>query len=267
MRYLIIVVFGLFSFKINAQELFVMTEPASNMPTASIGVRDMSQVVFKKDKGSYYNNMPELMWGVNKNLMIHATAFTSSMEGNMMFQGGSLYVKYRFFSVDDLHSHFRLAAYGRLSTNNSTVNHEEIETMGMNSGYETGIVATKLVNKTALSTSISYERALNNQDNGFPSTFSNSAMNYTFSIGQLMYPKKYTNFKQTNINAMLELLGQRLNQNGKSYLDVVPSIQFIVNSQARIDLAYRRQIYSDMDRISSNSILLKLEYTFFNVTN
>jgi len=124
-----------------------------------------------------------------------------------------------------------------------------------------------LINKTALSASISYERAFNNQGNIFPDEWSNSAMNYTFSVGQLMYPKKYTNFKQTNINAMLELLGQRLNQNGKSYLDVVPSIQFIVNSQARIDLAYRRQIYSDMERISANSILLKLEYTFFNVTN
>ncbi len=256
-----------FSFQINAQELFVMTEPASNMPTASIGVRNMSHFVFKSDKGYYYSNMPELMWGVNKNLMIHTTAFMNNREGDFMFQGGSLYAKYRFFSVDDLHSHFRLAAYGRISTNNSVVDHEDIETMGMNSGYEIGTVATKLINKTALSTSISYERALNNQENGFPQDLSNSAINYTFSIGQLMYPKKYTNFKQTNINAMLEFLGQRLNQNGKSYLDVVPSIQFIINSQARIDLAYRRQVYSDMDRISANSILLKLEYTFFNVTN
>lgn len=267
MRYLAIVMLCLLSFHINAQELFVMTEPASNMPTGSIGVRDMNLFAFKKTDGHNYHNMPELMWGVNKDWMIHASAFLSNKEGNLKLEGGSLYAKYRFFSVDDLHSHFRLAAYGRISTSNTRIHQEDIETMGMNSGYEIGAVATQLINKTALSTSISYERAMNNQDYDFPDAFSNSALNYTFSIGQLMYPKKYINFKQTNINAMLELLGQRLNQNGKSYLDVVPSVQFIINSQARIDLAYRRQIYSDMERISTNSILLKLEYTFFNVTN
>ena len=266
MKYFVILV-SFLSFQIQAQELFVMTEPASNMPTASIGVRDMSLFAFKKTGGYNYHNMPELMWGVNKDWMVHASAFLSDKQGNLMLEGGSLYAKYRFFSVDDLHSHLRLAAYGRISTSNAEIHQEDIETMGMNSGYEIGTVATQLINKTALSASISYERAFNNQGNIFPDEWSNSAMNYTFSVGQLMYPKKYTNFKQTNINAMLELLGQRLNQNGKSYLDVVPSIQFIVNSQARIDLAYRRQIYSDMERISANSILLKLEYTFFNVTN
>jgi len=267
MRYFLILSLSLLSFQIKAQELFVMTEPASNMPTSSIGVRDMSLFAFKKTDGYNYHNMPELMWGVNKDWMIHASAFLSNKQGDMMLEGGSLYAKYRFFSVDDLHSHFRLAAYGRISTSNAEIHHEDIETMGMNSGYEIGAVATQLINKTALSATVSYERAFNNQGNIFPDEWSKSAMNYTFSIGQLMYPKKYTSFKQTNINAMLEFLGQRLNQNGKSYLDVVPSIQFIINSQARIDLGYRRQIYSDMERINTNSILLKLEYTFFNVTN
>lgn len=267
MKYFVILTLTLFSFQVDAQELFVMTEPASNMPTGSIGIRDGNHFVFKKTDGYNYHNMPEVMWGVNKNWMLHASAFLSNKQGDLMLEGGSLYAKYRVFSIDDLHSHFRLAAYGRISTSNAEIHQEDIETMGMNSGYEIGAVATQLINKTALSATVSYERALNNQDNVFPNEWSNSAMNYTFSIGQLMYPKKYTNFKQTNINAMVELLGQRLNQNGKSYLDVVPSIQFIVNSQARIDLGYRRQIYSDMERISSNSILLKLEYTFFNVTN
>ncbi|KDN56877.1 hypothetical protein [Flavobacterium seoulense] len=266
MRYFVIIILSLFSFQIYAQELFVMTEPASNMPTGAIGIRNMSMYSFVKEGKNNFHNMPELMWGVNKDWMIHASAFMSDKEGNLNLEGGSLYAKYRFFSEDDLHSHFRLAAFGRISTNNSPIYQEDIETMGMNSGYELGVVGTKLINKTALSASISYERALNNQDFILPEEFSNSAMNYTLSIGQLMHPKKYTNFKQTNINAMLELLGQRLNQNGKSYLDVVPSIQFIVNSQARIDLAYRHQIYSDMERMNTNSILLKLEYTFFNVT-
>jgi hypothetical protein len=38
------------------------------------------------------------------------------------------------------------------------------------------------------------------------------------SFGKLMYPKKYTSFKQTNINLMVEFVGQTINENGKSYL-------------------------------------------------
>lgn len=267
MKYIGIALLTLISFQISAQELFVMTEPASNMPTGSIGIRNTSMLTFRKEGGNNFHNMPEVMWGVDRNWMIHASAFMNNTEGNFRPQGGSLYAKYRFFSSDDVHSHFRLAAYGRLSANNAPVYQEEIETMGMNSGYETGIIATKLINKTAISTSISYERALNNNSNEFPEIQSNSAINYSLSIGQLLHPKKYTSFKQTNINAMVEFLGQRLNENGKSFLDVVPSLQFIINSQARIDLAYRHQIYSDMSRMSSNSVLVKLEYTFFNVSN
>jgi hypothetical protein len=80
-----------------------------------------------------------------------------------------------------------------------------------------------------------------------------------------MLPKVYTNFKQTNVNLMLELLGQRLNENGKSYLDIAPSIQFIIHSQARVDIGYRQQLYSTMNRTAPNGFILKFEYTFFNV--
>jgi hypothetical protein len=66
---------------------------------------------------------------------------------------------------------------------------------------------------------------------------------------------------------MVELLGQTLAENGRSYLDVVPSVQFIINSQARIDVAYKQELYSSMLRSAPNGIYLKLEYTFFNVTN
>jgi len=63
---------------------------------------------------------------------------------------------------------------------------------------------------------------------------------------------------------MLELLGQRLTENRKSYLDIAPSIQFIINSQARVDIGYRQQVYSTMIRTAPNGMVLKLEYTFFN---
>lgn len=66
---------------------------------------------------------------------------------------------------------------------------------------------------------------------------------------------------------MLEFLGQWLNHTGKSYLDIAPSLQFIINSQARIDLAYRQELYSTMLRTAPNGVILKLEYTFFNTFN
>jgi hypothetical protein len=159
-----------------------------------------------------------------------------------------------------------MAFFGRFSVNNADIHQEEIETMGHNSGYEMGLVATKLVKKIALNASFSFEKAMDNKPNYyFPNSQSNNASNYTFSIGKLVYPKQYSSLKQTNLNVMFEVLGQTLNQNGKSFLDIAPSLQFIILSQARIDLAYRQQLYSSMLRTAPNGIYLKMEYIFFNI--
>jgi hypothetical protein len=45
---------------------------------------------------------------------------------------------------------------------------------------------------------------------------------------------------------MVEFVGQTINESGKSYLDAVPAVQFIIQSQARIDIAYRHELYSSM---------------------
>ena len=268
MKYIFISFCLVFSLNVHAQELFVVTEPASNMPTGSIGARLAQSLMKEKFKSGYnYHLMPEIMWGANKNLMLHAAAFISNRNKNLVTDGGSVYAKYRFYSTDDLQRHFRMAAFGRLSFNNSDIHQEEINTMGQNSGYEAGIVATQLIKKIAISASGSFEQAKNNTAlNKFPTALSNNATNYTLSFGKLMYPKKYKSFKQTNINFMMEFLGQTLNKNGKSFLDVVPSLQFIINSQARIDVAYVKEIYSSMRRTAPNGLYLKLEYSFFNVT-
>lgn len=249
-----------------AQELFVFTEHASNMPAKSLGIRDMNAFMFEKNGRLNYHNMPELMWGINKKWMVHVQGFISNrQEGGLQAEGASFYAKYRFLSKDAIQSHFRMAAYGRYSFNRADIHQQEIETMGHNTGYEMGIIATQLLHKVAISGSLSYERALDNKPSyKFPSTESNNAVNYTLSTGKLMLPKVYKDYKQLNLNLMLELLGQRLSQNGKSYLDIAPSVQFIINSQARIDIGYRQQLYSTMQRTAPNGILLKFEYTFFN---
>lgn len=267
MKYLSIVFLLFISFEMDAQELFVVTEPASNAPAGSIGIR-VGQSLMKNqlESGSMYNLTPEVTWGINKNLMVRTSAFLSNQGSGPGIKGGGFYAKYRFFSVDDLQSHFRMAAFGRYNYNNSFSNQEAIDLMGGNPGYEAGLVVTQLLHKVAISSSASYARALHDKDHNFPELLGNSAVNYTLSAGKLMYPKKYTSFKQTNINAMLEFVGQTLTESGKSYLDVVPSIQFIINSQARIDLAYKKELYSSMQRATSDGLFLKLEYTFFNVT-
>ncbi|MGL2965922.1 hypothetical protein [Flavobacterium sp. XGLA_31] len=270
MKSLCISVLLFISYQINAQELFVVTEPASNVPAGSIGIKLGESLMKEKYKAGYnYHMMPELTWGVNKNLMLRLSGFISnrnSTSSDLKTEGGGLYAKYRFLSTDDLHSHFRMAAFGRYSFNNSDIHQEEIETMGHNSGFEAGVIATKLIKKVAISTSVSIEKALDNKPNNpFPDSQSNLAINYTLSFGKLMYPKAYSDYKQTNINLMVELVGQTLNENQKSFLDIVPSLQFIINSQARVDLAYKQQLYSSMLRTAPNGLYLNLQYTFFNL--
>lgn len=264
----IIIFFVVFVFQKNySQELFVVTDPASNIPGNTLSIR-VSQSLFKEAfiSGYNYHLMPEITYGLNKNLMFRASTFVSNRSNQLITEGGSFYTKFRFYSTDDLNSHFRLATFGRYSFNNADIHQEQIEIMGHNSGFETGLVATKLIKKLAISSSVSFEKALDNKPSyNFPSNLGDNATNYTLSFGKLMYPKKYTNFKQTNINLMVEFVGQTINENGKSYLDVVPAIQFIFNSQARLDFAYRHELVSSMLRSAPNGFYFNLEYNFFNI--
>ena len=209
--------------------------------------------------------MPELMYGINNKFMIHATSFLSNRNRSLVSEGGSLYFKYKFFNNDDVQRHFRVATYGRYSFNNSDIHQEEINLLGHNSGYEAGIVATQLLHKVAISSSISYAKAFDNTAiNKFPNNQPSAATNYTLSFGKLMLPKKYKDYAQTNLNIMCEFLGQILTPNGKSFLDIAPSAQLIINSKMRIDIGYRKELYSNMIRTAPNGFLLRLEYNFFN---
>ncbi len=265
---IVIFILLLFCFQnMYCQELFVVTDPASNVPANSLGINVM-QLLFKEQikTGYNYHLMPEITFGLNKNLMFRGSAFISNRSNQLYTEGGSFMTKYRFFSSDDLQSHFRMAAYLRYSFNRADIHQEQIEILGHNTGVESGIIATKLIKKLAISSSISFEKAKDNKPNyPFPNTIGNNATNYTLSFGRLMYPPKYTSFKQTNINLMVEIVGQTINENGKSFLDIVPAIQFIFNSQARVDLAYRQQLFSSMIRSAPNGVYFNLYYTFFNL--
>lgn len=264
-KILLVITFASFLNILKAQELFVFTEPASNMATKSIGFRLMNMlgVDGSNDKPNFHV-MPEVMIGFSNKFMFHAQSFLSDVNGKFVPEGISGYAKYRFLSNDNVHQHFRMAAYGRASYNSALVHQDEIETMGHNSGFEGGIIATQLINKVAISSSISYEKAIFNniapKDEGQKS----NALNYTFSVGKLMLPKEYTSYNQTNINLMFEVLGQNIMGTNKSFFDIAPSIQFIFNSVARLDLGYRTQVSGNMERTSTSIYLIKLEYNIFN---
>jgi hypothetical protein len=298
MKFFAVIIF-LFAMQItSAQELYVFTEPASNMAAKSIGIR-VAYRQFRMEHNNRFNVYridPEIMFGISKHLMVHVNAFASNMfQGNLKAEGASLYAKYRFLSKDDIHAHFRMAAYGKISFinnptiityeedhlvpdgNGGTVNHSlvtnkvnnEIELDGANSGMAAGIIATKLKNKLAVSGSVGYLYRLNNLHNKREVIVPWHAVNYSLSAGYLLFPKEYTSYKQTNINLYVEFLGNSFSgkqhwENKKYYLDIAPALQFIINSIARVDLGYRTQLAGNTLRMSNSSFLIRAEYNFLN---
>ena len=55
---------------------------------------------------------PEIMFGINKNWMVHLAGTFADMHTNKFrWESVYLYGKYRFLSNDELHSHFRMAVF------------------------------------------------------------------------------------------------------------------------------------------------------------
>lgn len=250
-----------------AQELFTYTEPASNMPAHSVGLRVTNWLMDEPATAHInYHLIPEVMVGVNNKLMLHVEGFFSNREGGMSAEGAGLYAKYRFLSRDNVYRHFRMAAFGRASTNNGNIHQEEIVTNGHNTGYQLGLISTQLLHKLALSGTAYYEHAYNNyKGNELPITMADQAINYSLSAGLLVLPKRYKGYNQVNMNVMMEILAQSQPDNGKQYVDIAPSLQFIFKSQMRVDIAYRRELYSNMLRSAPNGLLIRIEHLLFNV--
>jgi hypothetical protein len=243
----------------------VFTEPASNMATQSIGLRLNNFL----EKGTVQNNyylIPEIMFGISRKVMLHTDLFTSNTSGKFKADGGSVYLKYRFFSIDEVQQHFRMSVYTRVSYNSLPIHEEAINIYGMNSGIETGLVATTLLHKIALSSGASFVRAFEPENSHFKwYGASANAINYTISAGRLMLPAVYKNYDQLNVNLMAEFLGQYNLESKHAYLDFAPGLQFIIKSVARVDIGYRTELTGNMFRSGRNWGLLRLEYNMFNV--
>lgn len=252
---------------LSAQELYVSTEPASNMPMNSIGLRLTSELMSGTDER--LRTIPEIMAGLAKNLMVHSSLYISDVhQKSQKLEGFGFYAKYRFLSTDSLQRHFRLAAFARYSSvNNPTYTNErmvnstntvrqvldEINLEGDNSGILGGLIATQLIHKLALSGSVNYTRAFDNRG-GFElmPEQSRNALAYTFSAGYLAYPKVYTSYEQPNLNIYLEFLGKTNLDKAQNFMEVAPALQVILNSRTRIDVSKRFQLYGNMNRITKN---------------
>ena len=266
MKYLLWAIsLAVFACPVFGQELYVNTEPASNMATHSLGIRLENQGFFNpeyKERTSL-----EVMYGASKHLMVHASLYESDFyHSGQHFEGGSVYAKYRFLSIDSVQTHFRGAFFAKLSGINNPIPNQEITLEGDNSGLQSGVVFTQLLHKLALSGSVSYLHAFNNFG-GFdvPGGNATNAVAYTFSTGYLLLPKEYRTYKQTNVNIYAELLGKTNPGYGQSYLDIAPAVQLIFNSLIRVDFSYRLPLYNTTLRNTQNMYLIRLEYNLFNL--
>ena len=250
-----------------AQELFTYSEPASNMPSKSFALRANNYLMQNNASGNYsYAFAPEIMLGVSKKLMFHTEAFFGNNDRRFKFDGASLYAKYRFFSEDEVHQHFRMSLYGKAAVSNNAILQPAIDLAGRNSGAELGIVATKLSNRLALSAGGSFVTAFDNAGrNKFPNVpQGKNAFSYNLAAGRLILPVEYRNYEQVNVNIMLEMLGQTNTATGQTFIDAAPSVQFILLSKIRLDAGYRFPVVTSLSRISERGFLMRVEYNFFS---
>jgi len=239
------------------------------MPAHSLSAK-LSANYIGKLQGSQNRFMqrytPELMFGFSKKWMVHiGGTFADMHTTNFRWESVYIYGKYRFISNDELHSHFRMAAFADAAYSRSPYHYDEVSLQGDKSGVQLGIIATQLWNKLAVSATVSHIQALDESRNDkvqyIPSRIY-QVMNYSLSAGYLLLPFEYTDYKQTNLNLYGEILAQQSLDRKVHYIDLAPSIQLIFNSNAKLNMGYRFQLNGDIQRMTESSWLISFERTF-----
>jgi hypothetical protein len=210
---------------------------------------------------------PEVQAGITKNLMVAGGASFANMffEDAIVFESARLYAKYRFYSNDEVHKHFRAAVLAQGSWSNNPLVYHELNLDGDNSGIQAGLVATQLVHKFAASAGVSYIRQFEQVNKiQFFRGFSSNAMQYNLSMGYLLFPRNYTNYNQTNLNLYCELIGQQNTDLKAGFADIAPAVQLIFNSSSRVNLGGRFQLTGNAHRMATQSLLLSFEHYFLN---
>jgi hypothetical protein len=251
-----------------SQELFIFSDPASNLPSksvnVSIGIRSpisSSNNYFKQR----YTATASV--GMSKNWMLRtSTAFSNFYSIGSRWETIRLYTKYRFFSKDEVHQHFRLAAFAQAAYTRNPFVYGELNLEGDNNGAQAGIIATQLLHKLAVGGSVSLLKVFaerNKHVHGL--NHSLEAFSYSCSAGYLLFPTNYNSYEQTNINLYVECLGMK-GLNGKEYmLDIAPGLQFIFNSNTKLNVGAKFQVASNMIRVGERSYFIGVEHSFLNV--
>lgn len=269
MKFFLVIAFFI-SINATGQELYVYSEPASNMPAHSISTKLTGHFVTNDNTYGRLSQryMPEIMFGFSKKVMVHVSATFANMHtNNFRFESVSLYGKYRFLSNDDLHTHFRMAVFADASYTRVPFHYDEISLMGDKSGVEAGLIATQLWHKFALSGTVSHTQVLDRSRNSktiYVPERNYQSVNYVLSGGYLLLPKEYTDYKQLNVNLYTEFLAQQTLDRKSHYIDMAPALQFIFNSNAKLNIGYRFQLSSNMNRMSEQSWLVSFERTFLS---
>ncbi|WP_118976144.1 hypothetical protein [Taibaiella koreensis] len=220
-----------------AQELFPLSEPASNIPKGALGVRLYSEAYNEVGQLRMMSSL-RLMYGLTPRLSVYLTGIASNHHGRKMpiefpfhntpergahypykFNGVHLYAKYRFLSLDAERRHFRMAAYGEGTYVNTT--HHETEPdleMGDNKGLGVGLITTYLKGRFAVSLTAGgilpavYEGGSPDPIESLPDVpvrvQYGKALTYSLSFGYLLLPRKYANYDQVNVNLYLEFHGK-----------------------------------------------------------
>jgi hypothetical protein len=249
---------------VHAQELYVFSEPASNMPAHSVGI--LQQI--KRVKGITQSeggtrSTSEVMFGATKNWMLHAAITFSDMYTPFVrAESFRVYGKYRFFSQDALYHHLRMAVFGEASYSRNEKMYDELSIDGDLAGLQAGLIVTQLLHKLAISATGSYLITPYGENDHFGKSTPMPAFSYSLSAGYLLFPLKYTSYEQTNVNLYCELLGQRYFSRSLYYVDLAPALQFIFNSQTKLNLGYRYQINGNMHRMGTQGWLLGMEWLF-----
>jgi hypothetical protein len=252
---------------LTAQELYVFSEPASNMPAYSTGVKQsLKWLPDRPGKGRDFRSTTEWMYGVNKNWMVHAAVTFSDMySSNFRWESWRIYSKYRFYSSDDLYRHFRMAAYAEVSTSTNPLIYDELSMEGDQSGWQAGIILTQLLHKLAISGTAGFTQTFLQPDTlhhiSVP-PIAREAFTYSLSAGYLILPRTYSSYDQTNLNLYCEFLGQEGISSRRGFLDMAPALQLIFKSQFKLNLGYRFQLAGDMKRMAQQSWLLSTEWLF-----
>jgi hypothetical protein len=268
MRRIIWLLLLIVSIRSQAQELYVFTEPASNMPAHSVSAKLTGHFSgFNQRYGRFSQRyMPEVMFGFSKKLMVHLSATFADMHTtNFTYESAAIYAKYRFLSNDEMHKHFRMAVFADASITSAPFHFDEISLMGDKSGVEVGMIATQLWHKVAVSGTVSHTQLLDESRNNkviYVPERNYQSMNYALSAGYLLFPREYTDYKQTNLNIYTEFLAQQALDRDRYFVDMAPAMQLIFNSNTKLNLGYRFQLSGNMNRMTTNSWLFSVERTF-----